>query len=272
MGKLIPGVNDLTTKHPELAKEADGWDPSSLSAGSGKKMPWKCTHNHQWTASVIHRANGRGCPFCSNSKVLAGFNDLKTKHPDLAKEADGWDPSSITPGSVKRLSWKCSKGHVWQTTPNSRTNNLSGCPYCSNKKVLSGFNDLKTKFPEIAKEADGWDPSNVIAGSHKKLAWKCIKGHQWISIVNSRVTQGGRGCPYCSNKKVLRGFNDLKTKFPEIASEADGWDPSEVSSGSGRKVNWKCKEGHIWQSTVSDRARGRKCPYCINKKLIKEDR
>ena len=27
----------------------------------------------------------------------------------------------------------------------------------------------------------------------------------------------GNGCPYCSGRKVLKGYNDLKTKFPEVA-------------------------------------------------------
>ena len=35
------GVNDLATLHPELAAEADGWDPSEVRAGSGKKLRWK---------------------------------------------------------------------------------------------------------------------------------------------------------------------------------------------------------------------------------------
>ena len=41
-------------------------------------------------------------------------------------------------------------------------------------------------------------------------------------------------------------FNDLKTKFPVIAAEADGWDPSKVFGGSTKKRNWICNEGHKW--------------------------
>lgn len=33
--------------------------------------------------------------------------------------------------------------------------------------------------------------------------------------------------------KVLRGFNDLATTHPEIAKEADGWDPTTVRSDEG---------------------------------------
>ena len=37
--KLKPGINDLKTKFPEIAEEADGWNPSSFSTGSEKKCP-----------------------------------------------------------------------------------------------------------------------------------------------------------------------------------------------------------------------------------------
>lgn len=44
-------------------------------------------------------------------------------------------------------------------------------------KLLVGVNDLGTIDPEIASQADGWDPKTLTAGSSKKMAWKCIKGH-----------------------------------------------------------------------------------------------
>jgi len=265
MAKLVPGINDLATQFPELAKEVDGWDPSTVVAGSGKKMPWKCKKNHKWIASVAHRSSGRGCPFCSGFKVLEGFNDLQTKFPEIAKEANGWNPSTVAPGSVKKLSWKCSKGHQWETSPNSRTNNRSGCPFCSNRKVFVGFNDLKTRFPDIASEADGWDPSTVIAGSHQKMSWQCKEGHKWIAVVNSRTTKGGRGCPYCGNHIAGYG-NDLKTKYPQIADE---WDykknktkPEEHTRRSGKKVWWICTIGHSYDATIDKRVSDRGCPYC----------
>ena len=35
------------------------------------------------------------------------------------------------------------------------------------EKVLTGFNDLATTHPELAMQAEGWDPTKVIAGTHK---------------------------------------------------------------------------------------------------------
>jgi hypothetical protein len=93
--------------------------------------------------------------------------------------------------------WKCDKGHNWETSPNSRTNMNSGCPVCDGRGLLSGFNDLKTLFPEIAKQADGWDPTQVLAGTHKKNNWICSKGHKWRTVVKDRTFRGD-GCPSCS--------------------------------------------------------------------------
>ena len=58
MAKLVVGINDLATLHPENAAEADGWDPSTLLPGSNKKIHWTCNLEHAWKADPYSR-NGR---------------------------------------------------------------------------------------------------------------------------------------------------------------------------------------------------------------------
>ncbi len=163
-------------------------------------MKWKCKKNHIWEVSPESRFSKKsvsGCPYCSNNKILIGFNDLKTLFPEIANEAHGWDPKEVIPGSNKKLEWICKLGHLWTTSPDQRTGRAkSGCPFCSNKKLLVGFNDLATRFPDIAAEADGWDASNVITG-HSKRNWKCSKGHKWTAEILSR-TSTKTGCPSCA--------------------------------------------------------------------------
>ena len=48
--------------------------------------------------------------------------------------------------------WKCENGHEWQTSVKSRSMLKSGCPYCSGYKIIQGYSDLKTLYPNIAKE------------------------------------------------------------------------------------------------------------------------
>ena len=51
-------------------------------------------------------------------------------------------PNQVSPQSGKRIWWKCSLGHEWQVSVSNRLRR--NCPYCSGKKTLSGYNDLKT--------------------------------------------------------------------------------------------------------------------------------
>ena len=265
---LVTGVNDLATLMPELALEANGWDPKTFKVGSNKKVSWLCPQGHSYLATITHRSSGTRCPICSSHQVLAGFNDLATTHTDLALEADGWDASTVQAGSHKKLNWKGKCGHSWNAVVSSRALIGSGCPMCSNKQVLIGFNDLATTHPEIAAQADGWDPSTVTAGHDKAMRWKCPSDHTYSSRVYSRTGKEESACPICSNKQVLSGFNDLATTHPEIAAQADGWDTTKFTYGSGSKKTWRCEFGHQWKATITSVAKGGGCTICLNRVII----
>jgi len=265
----------LSVTHPELAKEADGWDPSDITAGSNQRLTWKCHKSHTYESSVQKRTSRNfGCPICSGRKILAGFNDLATTHPVIAREASGWDPSAYSRGSTANLEWLCPIGHLFTTTPNARTSVGSGCPYCAGQKLLTGFNDLQTKAPQLASQADGWDPAATFFRSNSKLPWKCDQGHTWRVSASNRIF-GNSGCPYCSGKKILTGYNDLKTLFPDLATQANGWDPSTMSLNSHKKYSWKCHCGYVWETSPNHRVTASRiggsgdqvygCPSCAGK-------
>jgi len=262
--KIIVGKNDLATTHPELAKEAVGWDPNTVIAGTHKKLEWKCKKGHTWKAAGSTRVKGHGCPFCSGRQVLVGVNDLATTHPDLASEAFGWDPKTVIAGTRKKLDWKCKQGHTWKANGSDRAYGKSGCPICSGRQVLVGVNDLATTHPDLASEAFGWDPKFISAGTGKKVEWKCKQGHTWKATSNSRTQDKSKnkGCPFCTNRKVFFGFNDMSTTHPELAKEANGWDPKKTLAGTSKKLNWKCFEGHEWRAAGDHRIRGSGCPSC----------
>ena len=194
----------LSETHPKLAKEAYEWDPSTITQGSTRKFYWKCIKGHIFNASVDKRAiRNQGCPFCSNKRLLGGFNDLATTNPEISCQADGWDPRAVISGSTLRKKWICSSGHIWEAKIRERARKNLGCPTCSNHKILAGFNDLATTNPEIAKEAKDWDPRTVLAGSERKRKWECPKNHIYSANIRDR-TRVKSGCPYCSNTKLLR--------------------------------------------------------------------
>ena len=141
--------------------------------------------------------------------VIQGCNDLLTRFPVVASQSDGWDPSAYAAFSCYKMPWRCEKGHKWIAAIKDRTAKNNGCPCCGGWAVIEGENDLRTKFPDIAKEAYGWDPSKFKYGSDKeKMAWICAQGHIFYSSINNR-TNGGRGCPSCA----VYGFRPSKAAW-----------------------------------------------------------
>ena len=291
--RAIIGKTDFQTQYPELAKE---WHPtkngdlktSDITCGSGKKVWWLGNCGHEWRATVTDRIKGRGCVYCSNNMVLSGFNDLQTKYPKLATE---WHtvkngdlkPDAILFGSHKTVWWKCQFGHEWEAEVKSRTLQKTGCPFCSGRRTIVGVNDLQTKCPDISKE---WNyekngnliPADVSFHSNKRVWWKCRFGHEWETTVANRTGKGKTGCPVCSNKKIIPGYNDLATFRPQLIKEwdfeknkglvdgngADISTPDKVSPVSGNSVWWRCDKGHEWKTKISNRAKGNGCPFCSN--------
>lgn len=264
--RVKSGHNDLQHTHPELAREAVGWDPTTVSAGSNAKRTWRCTDDdrHVWEATVKNRVKGAGCPICDNKLIVPGINDIQTTHPEVAATAFGWDPTRISHGSKRMLTWQCSEDprHIWHMTANSRTSG-QGCAVCAGSQVIAGVNDLLTVSPELAEQLLEPNPATVAAFSGKVGLWKCTKDsrHTWKATIASRST--GTGCPVCHGLLVIPGVNDLSTLNPDLAAQADGWDPSTVSIGSKKRLRWRCDvvPAHVWIASVGDRSR-HGCPSC----------
>ena len=262
--RLEPGFNDLATTHPELAKEAL-FDPTTVMAGTSKRLRWRCTAGHEWEAYVYSRAlSGAGCAVCKGRKVLPGFNDMSITHPQFVPIAD-FDTTTILGTSNKVMPWKCEKGHPWTSKVTEVTAGEGKCPVCIGRRIIPGVNDLVTVRPELAPEAM-FDPTTVTQFSNKVVPWKCEYGHEWEAPVVRRTKQGS-GCPVCSGQKVQIGVNDLATTHPELAKEAL-FDPTTVVAGSNRSLRWRCKLGHEWKTSVAHRTRnGTGCPACSSHRL-----
>lgn len=262
---LLTGTNDLGTLFPSLSKSLDGLEGKYILPKSTTKIGWICPKGHQYQCSPSDRTKKNvGCPYCAGKKVLIGFNDFKSQNTKISEEAYEWDPETLTFGSNKKVKWKCPEGHIYETSPKERSIGKS-CPYCSGNKVLVGFNDLSSQFPKIGQEAYGWDPSTFTFGSSKLKKWKCQKGHIYEAIVKDRSGTKKVGCSYCANLKVLSGFNDLFTLFPDIAKEAHGWDPKTIVAGSHKKMDWLCSKCNKVYSTPVVQRTGKdktNCPNC----------
>ena len=283
----------LAETHPEIAKQ---WHPtknddltaSDVTKGSHKKIWWKCKkgEDHEWEMEIASRTSqSQGCKVCAGYIVVKS-NCLSTLNPEVAKE---WHPTKnkkLTPydvsvGSSKKVWWKCDKGddHEWITSIKDRRRH--NCPICSGRKAVKS-NCLATVNTEITKQ---WHPTKnknltpnmFVAGSHKKVWWKCDKGndHEWIAAIGDR--NFGNGCPICKGLKIVKS-NCLSTLNSELAKE---WHPTkngkitpyDVGVGSSKKVWWKCDKGddHEWLAPVGRRNNGAGCPVCTCQIIVKSN-
>lgn len=207
------------------------------------------------------------CMCCGKQELLQQWD---------AEQNGTLTPWNVTVATHRKVWWRCEKGHAWQAVVESRTVGGAGCPYCTGKRPIPGETDLASRFPDLAmqwhpEENGGLMPSAVTVYSNRSVWWRCERGHVFRMPVFGRTVRG-RGCPYCTGRKVLAGFNDLATREPQVAAQ---WHPTlngtltpqMVTVGSHAKVWWQCSEGHVWQSTVYSRAGKQKCgcPVCAGK-------
>lgn len=185
---------------------------------------------------------------------------LKELFPDLYLQLCTKDDGLKSSSKVK-VEWKCSKGHVWEAAPYVRAHKRTGCPYCTRQKALKGVNDLSVEHPELFNQLCDKELA-LLPGSHKKVEWKCSKGHIWEAEVKSRVR--GNGCPYCSGRIPIRGESDIESTRPDMYELL--LDQGKILAPySHKSVTWRCKSGHQWDAPPYRLAEGKGCPMCAEK-------
>lgn len=94
---------------------------------------------------------------------------------------------------------QCEKGHLYEIVEGNLKQGR-GCPYCSNKKVLEGFNDVATTNPDSVKYFSNPDEAKkYTAQSNKKVTLKCpLCGKEKTMRINTLINYGF-SCPNCSD-------------------------------------------------------------------------
>ena len=292
----------LAATYPELAQE---WHPTKngnltpemVSRMSDKSVWWLGKCGHEWQTMIHARTKEKsGCPICSKRRMIKGINDFATLHHDLLCF---WDykknivqPEDLSAKSNQKVWWICPQCHSsYEQTVSNRVNNHNGCLFCTGRQLISSdddtinnadmCNDLATTNPELLKY---WDyekngdllPTMVRKWQKLSVWWKGDCGHSWQAAISNRVN--GRGCPFCSGRRVLKGFNDLASVHPETAKRwhptKNGKDtPDEVTSHSIKEVWWIGECGHEWKRSIDKQIRTDKCPICTQyrKKVLNLD-
>ena len=298
--RVVEGINDLASQRPDLLQQ---WvndrnedDPNTVRLTSDKEYWWACKEHprHLFKCSVnrMSKMAKNQCPYCRGDKTLVGFNDLFTVIPEFKGIWD-YENNTVDPLIIRvrikgtgvmysndgLLSWKCSRGHHWKSKLSDlRRGKREHCPYCLNKLLKKGFNDVKSRYPELLNE---WDyeknkylPEDTFY-DRGIVHMKCKRGHEWTRQLRyyTGVHDHNTLCPECPDKDLIVGKNDIATIIPALAKEWD-WeknialDPSHVNIRYGDKVWWICSKGHEWKAYPKTRIISIKdqtftgCPKC----------
>lgn len=105
----------------------------------------------------------------------------------------------------------------------------------------------------------------VTPRRYKAYLMECMKCHNHFEIREGNYSKGDR-CPYCSNHKIKKGFNDLWTTAPDTAkyltNPSDGYKYARVSNKKVDVTCYRCGT-HIGMKTISDiTLQGVSCPAC----------
>ena len=298
-------MNLLKEKYPEIFSQINiektlekypNLDIDNLTCGSRLKIFWNCPHSHLYSSAIYHRTKDHsGCPYCCNLKLWPGYNDLETfcnHNIEYKYLLDEWDAeknnlkaNEVLAGGTKKYYWKCPNGHEYLCNMHHRIVSKSGCPYCTNQKILPGYNDLETwikNHTDYQFILDEWDYSknkisiNKIGYQSHQYAWfRCPNGHEYKAKIYNKTIKKPENCPYCSSKKLLPGFNDLETfciNHQDFQYILDTWDydkntkkPNEVMPGCNKKYWFKCGHNHTYLQQINNKVRYMTgCPYCSN--------
>ena len=156
---IFESKSSLFIQLPDLAAQ---WHPTKngnltphdVTAGSNKKVWWKCSNGHEWEAKINNRTRNIKCPYCRGKKVGEN-NCLANKKPDLAAQ---WHPTrngNLTPHDVtyashKKVWWKCSNGHEWEAVIKNRYYGSISCNLCANVEKKDK-DSLVIDTPEIVE-------------------------------------------------------------------------------------------------------------------------
>lgn len=202
-------------EYPELFQEWDGLKNSenfeSFTKGSTKKSWWLCPKGHSYLSDFPNRIRGRGCPQCIGRKTTK----MKDDFPEIAKEwNDEKNIDTFTSGSTYLAQWKCANNHTYKEIIKNRTKHKK-CPVCEERLPSPFYISDKDLLKEWDYEKNVFDPKSVSKNSHKKVWWKCDKGHSWQTPMYM-YTRGSRCYKCWAGKQSSQGENELADYISNI--------------------------------------------------------
>lgn len=212
---MQPDKADKIQELREIARSRGGELLSSVYQGSSKHLLWECELGHQWEATPENikgnrTKKGTWCKKCGHrsgrEKQLGSLEEIKR----IANSKGGECLSNEYQGNHIHLTFMCSEGHDWQTTP-ATIKRGSWCPRCSASTRNKHRRLSLTEIKGIAHARGGKCLSEEYTNNSQNLKWECSEGHTWQAPAN-RIRQGG-WCPKC---KFSVGENICRIYFETI--------------------------------------------------------
>jgi hypothetical protein len=186
------------------------------------------------------------------SKAYSNRMDLVMKQ--LALQNGGEFLSKNYLGSIIKHQWKCSKGHIWKTTP-SAISSGTWCPKCakieSAKKRKADFKEILA----IINENNGQCLSDEYVNSAVNIKVQCENGHTWEPTPSN--LKKGHWCPSCANQERLT-LDDIMN----IAKSRKGVCLSKEYINANSLLMWQCEKGHEWEAPAGRIKAGSWCLKC----------
>jgi len=214
-----------------------------------------CENNHSFCDNLGHITNNNEPRWCG---ICLKVNELQMRSDKYLEEArefanirGGLLLSTAYIDANKLLEWKCNTcDYNWLASFSSIKSQESWCPKCAGNFKLT-LKDCQL----LAESKDGTCLSEEYTNSSNHMAWKCKEGHNWNASTQS--IKAGSWCPYCVNH-VPKTLDDAK----KIAEEKEGECLSTEYINARTHMLWRCKKGHIWESTYDSVSRVSWCPEC----------
>lgn len=300
--KVVEGINDLATTHPNLAAE---WHPTkngelkpiNVSYGRATKVWWICPEGHVYQASIPHRSSGTNCPICNAGRqtsfaeqavyyyVKKVFPDAISRYKDIFSNSMELD--IYTPSIKLAIEYD---GEAWHRA-NKLDREKKEYQICQEHgiKLLRLKEKMSDEFWFTADEflsiegnlyehnqlekvirllLDKIDPETNMWTRRNPLAF-----HSKVDINLQRD-----GNEIRSYMKIMK-TGSLAQKHPALAKE---WHPLKNGDISPNKVKphsdivvwWICPDcGNEYKASIGHRVYGTGCPKCgIIKSALKRSK
>jgi len=185
----------------------------------------KC--HHAYKASITNRDQGNGCPRCA--KVVPRRRETLADYPDVLALFDRRNSSVTNPGEVDArtqneydwlcpVTFSCGCRHGWSARVYNLTQNESGCPFCTRKRIckhqsFAHLDPEHLRLEWLVNDDEHPNPAmdTVAMKSNRLVWWQCRQcANIWQTRLSNRVHEE-TGCPECQSSKMERRLADVLT-------------------------------------------------------------